>query len=159
MATPYASAAGSAPVPATKEFAAAWIAYALYAVSTFLLWPALIALVITYAKRGNRETGFIDSHHRWMLRSFWYSQLAYVFCFALALIGLWPVISDILQQVITSVQNTGEPTFTLDFDWKALFSTAGGAMIGGLGIVVTWFWYLYRLIRGMVTLSDARPMP
>jgi uncharacterized membrane protein len=145
-------------VPPTKEFAAAWIAYALYAASAILFWPALIALIISYSKRGHVELGFIDSHHRWMLRSFWYSQLAYLFFFVLVLVGIWPMVSDIAQQVINTGQ-WGNDTFNLDINWRSIFTTVGAATLGLLGIAATWFWFLYRMARGMLALADARPLP
>jgi len=159
MSAPFASAANHAAVPPTKEFTAAWIAYLLYALSSVLLWPALIALLISYNKRGHAETGFIDSHHRWMLRSFWYSQLAFLVFFILVLVGVWPLISNIVDQVIAAAQTGAEPSFSLNLDWEPLFTTVGSAMIGGLGIALTWFWFIYRMIRGMIALADARPLP
>jgi uncharacterized membrane protein len=159
MSTPFASAAGPAAVPPTREFTAAWVAYLLYTVGSILMWPALIALIISYSKRGHPESGFIDSHHRWMLRSFWYSQLAFLFFFFLVLVGVWPLVSDIVSQAIATAQSGGEPTFSINVDWSSIFTSVGGATIGGFGIAVTWFWFLYRMIRGMIALADARPLP
>ena len=158
MSAPFATASVPAAVPATKEFTAAWIAYLLFAVSSILLWPALIALIICYSKRGHAEIGFIDSHHRWMIRSFWYSQLAFLFFFIIVLMGVWPVIADVARQVINS-GDIEHDAFSINIDWVSIFSTVGGAMLGGLGIAVTFFWYLYRMARGMIALADARPMP
>lgn len=157
MSTPLAAAAPSA-VPPTKEFTAAWVAYILYTLSAVLLWPALIALIISYSKRGHPEAGFIDSHHRWMLRSFWYSQLAYLFFFVLVLIGVWPLVMDIVSQVASAGQWEYD-TFSLKIDWASIFTTVGAATIGGLGIALTFFWFLYRMARGMIALADARPLP
>jgi uncharacterized membrane protein len=158
MSSPFATAATPIAVPPTKEFTAAWIAYLSYALSTFLFWPAIVGLIINYSKRGHAGTGFIDSHHRWMIRSFWYSQLAFLFFFLLLLAGLWPTVSDIARQVAATGQIDPE-SFSINIDWSAIFTTVGGAMAGGLGIALTWFWYIYRLARGMFGLADARPMP
>src|SRR5882762_7812581 len=125
MSAPFAAAANRAAVPPTKEFTAAWIAYLLYAVSSILLWPAVIALIISYSKRGHAETGFIDSHHRWMLRSFWYLQLGFLVFFILVLVGVWPLVSNIVEQAIAAAQTGGDPTFSLNFDWEPLFTTVG----------------------------------
>jgi uncharacterized membrane protein len=159
MSTPSATASATPAVPATKEFTAAWIAYLAYALSSFLFWPAIIGLIISYSKRGHTETGFIDSHHRWMLRSFWYSQLAFLVFFILILMGVWPMVSDIVQQAIRSGDWQGGPDFTININWVSIFSTVGAAMIGGLGFAVTWLWFLYRMLRGMIALADARPLP
>lgn len=159
MSTPFTTASPAAAVPPTREFTAAWIAYLLYTVSSFLLWPALIALFISYNKRAHAETGFIGSHHRWMLRSFWYSQLWFLVGFALVMVGIWPLLSDIIHQAIATAEAGGDPTFSIDINWSSVFTSVGGAMMGGIAIAVTWFWFLYRMIRGMVALADARPLP
>jgi len=158
MSSPYASAARAPAVPPTKEFTAAWIAYFLYAVSTVLLFPALFALVISYSKRGHPESGFIDSHHRWMLRSFWYSQIAFLAFFVLVMIGIWPLVMEIVHQALRAAEAGIEPSFNFP-DFEPLFSSIGHATIGLVGAGLTWLWFLYRMVRGMITLADARPMP
>jgi uncharacterized membrane protein len=158
MSTPFATASAPPAVPPTREFTAAWIAYVTMVLSAFLFWPALIGLLISYSKRGNPEAGFIDSHHRWMIRSFWWSQLWFLVFFVLVMVGIWPVVMDIVNQVIAS-GDWNENTFALSIDWKAIFTTVGAAMLGGLGVVVTWFWFLYRMVRGMIVLADARALP
>jgi uncharacterized membrane protein len=35
----------------------------------------------------------------------------------------------------------------------------GGAIVGGLVIMVVWCWVVYRLIRGTLRLADARQVP
>ncbi len=159
MSTPYVSASpGSAAVPATREFSAAWIAYVAYAASSILLWPALIGLIINYSKRGQPDTGFIDSHHRWMLRSFWWSQLWCALFFVVILIGLWPLIADVVGQAVNAGDWSGG-NGRININWSSIFSTVGAATLGSLGFAVTWFWFVYRIVRGMIVLADARPMP
>jgi len=159
MSTPFATATARPAVPPTKEFTAAWIAYLLMASSAILFWPALIALIISYSKRGHAEIGFIDSHHRWMLRSFWYSQLAFLLFFVLVLIGVWPVVADLVRQVIDSGGAWEAGDFSININWVSIFTTVGAAMVGGLGIALTWFWFIYRMARGMIALADARALP
>jgi len=158
MSSPFATAASPPAVPPTKEFTAAWIAYLCMVLSAFLLWPALISLLISYSKRGHPEAGFIDSHHRWMIRSFWWSQLWFLIFFVLVMMGIWPLIMDIARQVIDT-GDWGHEGFAININWGAIFGTVGAAMLGGLGIVLTWFWFLYRMARGMIALGDARPLP
>ncbi len=159
MATPYTSTSAPPAVPATREFSAAWIAYIAYAFSMVLFWPAIIGLIINYSKRGHAEAGFIDSHHRWMLRSFWWSQVAFLVFFILVLAGMWPLISDIATQAIQAGGNIDEANLAIHVNWASIFGTVGAAMFGGLGFVATWLWYLYRIVRGMIALADARAMP
>lgn len=158
MSTPFATAAAQPAVPPTKEFTAAWIAYLMMVLSAFLFWPALIALIISYSKRGHEETGFIDSHHRWMIRSFWYSQLAFLLFFVLVLMGVWPIVADVVRQVLATGE-WNQNSFSIDINWETIFTTVGAAMVGGLGIALTWLWFLYRMARGMIVLADARPLP
>jgi uncharacterized membrane protein len=158
---PYPSTSAQPAVPATKEFTAAWIAYVAYAAAALpmtMFVPAIVGLIINYSKRGHPETGFIDSHHRWMLRSFWWTQLAFTVFFVLILVGMWPILSDIVSQAIRS-GDWQDTNVDIHINWRAIFTSAGAAMFGGLGLVATWCWYVYRYVRGMIVLADARPMP
>lgn len=49
------------------------VAYALYAVGLFgFLLPSFLGLVLNYQRR-NRSGVCYGSHHRWMIRTFWWS--------------------------------------------------------------------------------------
>jgi uncharacterized membrane protein len=158
MSTSFTSTSAPGAVPATREFTAAWIAYLAYLTSAILFWPAIVGLIINYSKRGRAETGFIESHHRWMLRTFWWSQLAFlVFC-VLMLVGMWPLISDIVAQAIRA-GDWQDSTVSINLNWGAIFGTVGAAMFGGLGLLLSWLWFVYRLVRGMIALADARALP
>lgn len=53
---------------------AALVAYVLHLVGAITAIPSLIALVINYIKR--RDDGpLADSHHAWMIHSFWWTIL------------------------------------------------------------------------------------
>ena len=53
------------------------IAYALHLFGAITGLPSIIATVLNYV-RINRYGGFFDSHHRWMIRSFWWGLLWFV---------------------------------------------------------------------------------
>jgi len=53
---------------------AALAAYVLHLVGAITAIPSLIALVINYIKRHD-DGPFADSHHSWMIRSFWWTIL------------------------------------------------------------------------------------
>jgi uncharacterized membrane protein len=36
-------------------------------------WPSLIAVVLSYAKRGEAAGTFLESHYRWLIRTFWFA--------------------------------------------------------------------------------------
>lgn len=100
-----------------SDNAAALIAYVLHLIGAVTALPSLIALVINYVKRGDGSP-IADSHHAWMIRSFWWALL-------------WWIIGALT--------------------WIFLI---GMAIIG-----LSWLWYLYRHLRGLLALLDDRPMP
>lgn len=53
-------------------------------------WPSLIAVVISYVKRGEARGTFLESHFRWQIRTFWFALLWLLVSGALAvtLIGI-----------------------------------------------------------------------
>jgi uncharacterized membrane protein len=138
-------------VPPTREFAFAWAAYVLHAVGLFMLWPALIGLIVNDVKRSDVPGSLIETHHGWMIRTFWFALLWYALALSLIVAGVWPIVA----QVIESERTTGH----IEIDWSAIFATAGVATVGGLGLAATWFWVVYRLMRGALRLNDGRAVP
>ena len=75
------------------------IIYALHAVSlvigilgaasvvgAFLIgWPSIIAVVLSYIKRGQARGTWLESHYRWQLRTFWFGLLWAVLCLAIVI--------------------------------------------------------------------------
>jgi uncharacterized membrane protein len=65
------------------------VIYALHAVSlltgilgaasvvgAFLIgWPSIIAVVLSYIKRGDARGTWLESHYRWQIRTFWFGLL------------------------------------------------------------------------------------
>jgi uncharacterized membrane protein len=139
-------------VPPTREFTAAWVAYGLHAIGfvPMLIWPAIIGLAINYAKRGASKS-FIGSHHRWLIRTFWFALLWYALALGVVLASAWPVIAAALRSAATPA--------ALSIDWPALLTTVGGVAAGALGIVAVWVWVIYRLVRGGLRLQEAQPVP
>ena len=131
----------------------AWIAYLLHAIGyvLFMMWPAFVGVIINYVKRGAARGGFADSHHTWMIRTFWFGLLWYVLSCAVLLSGAWPWLQAVLEQ--------GATRDTIVIEWPAIFSSLGAAAVGGIGLLATWVWLLYRMIRGAVRLADSRPVP
>jgi uncharacterized membrane protein len=68
------------------------IAYVLHLVGAIAAVTSLIGLVLNYVRR-DRFGGVYDTHHRWMIRSFWWSMLWAVigFCTTFLLIG-WAIL-------------------------------------------------------------------
>jgi uncharacterized membrane protein len=58
-------------------------------VGAFLIgWPSIIAVLITYVKRGEARGTWLDSHFRWQLRTFWYGFLWAALCVASLILTL-----------------------------------------------------------------------
>ena len=144
---------GSTQADATSNRDAAWIAYVLHAIGylSTMIWLSLVGLVINYVKRGDAKGGFVDSHHEWLIRTFWYGMLWYALSFAVLFSSAWPVIHAVLRNPTAS----GEWVLA----WSTVFHVAGAAALGLAGIALTWVWLLYRLVRGCIQLANFRPVP
>jgi uncharacterized membrane protein len=144
--------------PSGTEYSTAWVAYALQATGVFgfVLGP-LTGLIISYIRRDADQAGFVASHHRWLIRTFWWTLAWYLLCLAVILAGAWPIISEVLREAIRSGGRAQE--FSFGIAWESIFATVGAAMAGGLGMVVVWIWNLYRIVRGGFRLADRSPMP
>jgi uncharacterized membrane protein len=144
--------------PSSTEYSTIWVAYALHATGAFgfIIGP-LVGLIINYARRNADGVGYLASHHRWLIRTVWWTMLWYLLCLAVILAGAWPIIDNIVGEAIRSGGHAEE--FSFGVAWEALFTTVGAAMLGGLGIVVVWVWNWYRMLRGAFLLADRSPAP
>ena len=144
---------GSTSSDSADGRAAAWLAYVLHAVGylTAMIWLSVVGLVVNYFKRGDARGGFTDSHHNWLIRTFWFGLLWYAVSFAVLLSSAWPVV----QAVLRNPAAPGEWVFA----WNTIFSMVGTATLGLVGVLLTWLWLLYRLIRGSIQLANLRPVP
>jgi uncharacterized membrane protein len=135
------------PVPSSREFTFLGIAYGLHVTGLFLMWPSFIGIIVDYIKRGDVEGTMLESHYTWLIRTFWWSLL-----WGSAILGgmLAIIVPDAL--IVADLARTGD---YLAIPWSII-----GAGIGGsIGLSVVWFWIVYRLIRGVIRLSDGRPAP
>ena len=131
----------------------AWLAYVLHAVGylTAMIWLSVVGLLVNYFKRGDARGGFVDSHHSWLIRTFWFGLLWYGLSFAVLLSSAWPVVHAVLRNPTAP----GEWVFA----WNTIFSMVGTAALGMIGVLLTWLWLLYRLVRGTIQLANLRPVP
>lgn len=144
-------------VPNTSEFTLGWAAYALFGIGVLMWWPALAGLVLCHVRAGAGAAGFIATHYRWLIRTFWWSLLGYLTGVAIAVVSAWPILRDVIAAA--RAHKDGADSFTLDLDWSALFATAGIAAVGGLVLLVVWCWYVYRVVRGAFRLANGDPAP
>ncbi len=68
------------------------IAYALHLFGAIAGLPSLIGLVLNYARRGHYGA-LSDSHHSWMIRSFWWAVLWILIGWVLSLVFIgWAIL-------------------------------------------------------------------
>ena len=58
------------------------VTYVLHLIGAVSGLLSIIALILNYVKLGD-DGDLADSHHRWMIRTFWYTLLAFLICFGL----------------------------------------------------------------------------
>lgn len=69
----------------------ALVAYALHLFGAIAAIPSIVGLVINYVKRDGYDELF-DSHHAWMIRSFWWAILWCVLGLVTLVIGVGVVL-------------------------------------------------------------------
>lgn len=62
------------------------VAYILHACAIFTGVTAIVGVIMNHLKVNDTESAFIRSHHRWMLRTFWWGLLWSLICGVLTLI-------------------------------------------------------------------------
>ena len=131
----------------------AWVAYAFESVGLFMFWPGLVGLVINYVQRDETAGSWLSSHHRWMIRTFWFGILWYTVALVVIVASAWPVISAAIQG------SNGPNDLDMSLSWPDIFATFSGALIGAFGMLGVWVWTVYRLVRGMVVLAKRHSIP
>ncbi|WP_019671925.1 DUF4870 family protein [Psychrobacter lutiphocae] len=118
------------------------LSYLLYALSLFsagLLW--IVPIVMNYARRGEAEQSWLATHFDWQIKTFWYSLILVYGGLFVALLGLGGlgigIFADSSGVAIGSV----------------LMSVVGGAMF-----LFSFVWYIYRIVKGWIALTDHRPV-
>lgn len=136
----------SETVPSSRDFTYVGVAYGLYAIGLFLIWPTLIGLMIAYIKRRD-VPALLSSHYRWLITTFWWWLLA------------WAVILGLMASVIVpngleieAAVRTGQ---YFNIPWELI----GATVLGGLALCIVWLWVIYRLVRGATRLSDGLAAP
>lgn len=139
----------AAAAPSRRETTIAWIAYGLHAIGLFvpfMFWPGVAGLIINYVKRGDDPSGLLNSHHRWMIRTFWWGLAGYAAGFAVMIASATPAI------VAAWHAQEGQ----IHLDWSALLSLIAAASFGVAILIAVWFWLIYRIARGALRLNNAQ---
>ena len=64
------------------------IVYILHGLAVFNGLTAIIGVIVSHIKVGEVTSDFARSHHRWLIRSFWYGLLWLVIATVLMVIGI-----------------------------------------------------------------------
>ena len=110
-----------------------YVLYGLYLAAIFSAGIlAIIAVVINYVKLQDVKGTILESHFQWQIRSFWWYLL-------------WNIIAVASFFLI----------FLMDQStwWGLIAPTLCFGIMG-----FAWIWSIYRGIRGLITLSENRPM-
>lgn len=143
MSNPYVGQDSAFASPQTAPAKGlATVVYALQAASVIVGLTMLVAVIINYVKMDEVRGTWVESHFRWQVRTFWLMLLWGVLLFvALLLLGLG---------------TAGAAAIGSDA------GTAGGALsvmaiavLGGLGIFA---WFVYRVVKGWLRLSENQPV-
>ncbi|MBC8118614.1 MAG: hypothetical protein H7X75_03420, partial [Burkholderiaceae bacterium] len=125
----------SETVPSSRQFTYVGVAYGLYAIALFLLWPALIGVMLAYVKR-NDVPALLSSHYRWLITTFWWWFIAWAIVIGAMLSVIIPNAIEI-KAAVRSEQYFNIP-------WELI----GTAVLGGFALGIIWLWVIYRLVRG-----------
>lgn len=135
----------SEAIPSSQAFTLVGVTYGLYGFGLFLVWPALIGVVIAYVKRQDVPE-ILASHYRWLINTFWWWLIAWSVIIGAMLVVIIP---NALE--IDRTMNSG----SISVPWELM----GAGIFGGLGVAIVWLWVVYRLIRGAIRLSDGLAAP
>ena len=135
----------SEAIPSSQAFTLVGVTYGLYGFGLFLVWPALIGVVIAYVKRQDVPE-ILASHYRWLINTFWWWLITWSVVIGAMLVVIVPNALEIGR-----TRTSG----SISVPWELM----GAGIFGGLGVAIVWLWVVYRLIRGAIRLSDGLAAP
>ena len=135
----------SEAIPSSQAFTLVGVTYGLYGFGLFLVWPALIGVVIAYVKRKDVPE-ILASHYRWLINTFWWWLIAWAVIVGAMLFVIIPNALEIERTIKSG---------SINVPWELM----GAGIFGGLGVAIVWLWVVYRLIRGAIRLSDGLAAP
>lgn len=118
------------------------LSYALYAVSFFTGITWFFAIILNYVKRDQAQGTWLYSHFDWQIKTLLYSVF---FGFIATMMMVMGFGGFFIGSVISSDVTMGS-----------------SGLVGLMGILlmgVVVFWYICRIVRGWIALTDHRPVP
>jgi uncharacterized membrane protein len=96
--------AATSDLNAAKSLTA--VIYALYAISLFIGFTAIVAVIMNYVKQDDMAGTFLESHFRWQIRTFWFGLLWGILgtITSLIIIGWFVIFADMIWVVYRIVK-------------------------------------------------------
>jgi len=108
------------------------VVYLLHALAPFTAWLlAVIAIVVGFIKSDDVRGTYLESHYAWLGGAFWWALMWIV----MAWVAFWAI--TLLTLGVGAIVMWVVPT---------------------IAYVVLFVWYLYRVIRGWLCLSENKPV-
>lgn len=82
-----AVSAGPEAIPESEK-TMVLVAYVMYVLGPFLGITAIVGVIMNHIKMGDSKSLFAKSHHRWMMRTFWFGLLGGIIGGLLSLFGI-----------------------------------------------------------------------
>jgi uncharacterized membrane protein len=119
------------------------ILYVLYALGLFTVITAIVAIIINYVKKEDMRGTLYESHFRWQIRTFWFSLL---------ILFLLLLLNVLLLFGLGGVLLTASAVFA------AFIGLGAVLVIEFIAVLVFVIWYIYRIIKGGLRLTENKPM-
>ena len=136
--------------------------------------PSIIAVIVTYVKRGDVRGTWIESHFRWQVRTFWYGLLWALLWTPVGgrtpassvLFGLCLILGDACAVFLFFALGAAMAIGWLPLGILPCPESQQGEISAALSssiftcaaVRVVSLWLIYRIARGWMTLNNGRPM-
>ena len=97
----------------------------------------IIGVIMNHVFYGQSQTLLAKSHHRWMLRTFWFWLLWFVLALVIFIVGLGGLLA---------------------FSGRSGLVLGSNIFLGSGLILATFLWWWYRTILGLVRFTRSQPM-
>ena len=118
----------------------AMICYVLYLLAFITGLTALVGVIIAYIKKPDARGTVWESHFRSLIVVFWVM-------FAVLVLGLLTLPVSLLSLAAF---------YDSDFAWPALSALALPTLVWMVVLPIFLVWFLYRMIRGLIRVSEDR---
>lgn len=122
-------------------------AYILYAATLLVGVTAIVGVIIAYLCRRDVAGTWLESHVRWLIRTFWISLGLWVVAYIVMAVKMLSIFGDM---AIAEQTGQAEPGLILEF-----FGLFG---VLALAILAVTVWFIYRIVKGGLRFMDGKPI-